>query len=679
MRKVLWLWGSAMMFAGSVFGVESIVVGNQPTKMIVETLASTTPGKAGIVLTRDVQLPAFERGVYYRPWGSGPAVGNRVEAVAFRSLADLQAYTPSATRKGHNSIQEGQFMLLELKDGRYLALLPMTSDVVNGQFFVEDETLRLKTRSLGTEVVKGDLPLVIWAYGRSPYAATQAVWKQVFDSGFVAAQPRSSKAFPEEPYGYLGWCSWEFYKTNISEKILTDAVHTIEDCGAPIRWFMVDNGYLNQKKSMLINFPPDGEKFPNGWKAITSLKHPDRIKWMGVWRNMSGFMQGISPQHTMTDIADQIMVRGRRALPKDNPAGARAFYEKMVLDSKESGFDFTKVDFQSRMPDFYTGTANAIRASRYNNEALEEATKKYGIPLLNCIAQPNVNSLQTKYSALTRSSPDYNQSDKNKNKCNTYQSFANHLWMGQTVWGDLDMFHSHDERDAKPMAIARAISGGPVYISDEPSKITPDILIPLAFEDGKLLRTAAPATLLPESFFIHPFRAGNVFRVVAPMGDGVAAIALFNFSEGGKALSASFSAADYPYAGELLQPAEAWTQPEEGLLVYDQEKMTVFPMAGNFSTEIANFSAKLYLLYPKAKGWAVIGRTDKYLPAAAVEIQSVSDHEVRFTLEESGPLMVWSDKGAPKMKGASFKSVGDNLYLADLPVKEGVREMILTR
>ena len=76
--------------------------------------------------------------------------------------------------------------------------------------------------------------------------------------------------------------------------------------------------------------------------------------------------------------------------------------------------------------------------------------------------------------------------------------------MGQTVWGDLDMFHTHDERDVKPMTIARAISGGPVYISDEPSKIVPEMLIPFAYEDGKLLRTAAPATLCPRaSLFTH--------------------------------------------------------------------------------------------------------------------------------------------------------------------------------
>ena len=78
-------------------------------------------------------------------------------------------------------------------------------------------------------------------------------------------------------------------------------------------------------------------------------------------------------------------------------------------------------------------TADPVGAMRQNNEALEEATRSMGIPMLNCIAQPNVNSLQTKYSSLTRTSPDYNQKNKDKNKCNTYQSFANHLWMGQTV------------------------------------------------------------------------------------------------------------------------------------------------------------------------------------------------------------------------------------------------------
>lgn len=670
------------VLSASALLAQTIQITSEPTGFIIEKDVDLQPDKNGVVLTHEVLLPAFEQGAYYRPFSGGVAVGNRVEAIAFDTLVDLQSYKPSKTRLKHNSVQNGQFILLQINEGTYLSIIPMLSSEVSSEFYMQKGELVLKSSTFGTEDVKGDVPLLIWAYGDSPYAATNTAWKQVIESGFVAADWRSNKEFPVEPYGYLGWCSWEFYKTKISAKILVDAVHTIEANDAPIRWLMVDNGYLTQKKSQIVNFTPVVKKFPNGWEELTSLKNPDGIKWMGVWRNMLGFMGAISPEHTMTDLTPNLMtsINKKTMLPKDNAAGAEAFYDKMVKDSKDSGFDFTKVDFQSRMPDYYKGTANAVRATRFNNEALEEATKKYDMPLLNCIAQPNINSFQTRYSAVTRSSPDYNQADKDKNKCNTYQSFANHLWMSQTVWGDLDMFHTHDERDVQSMSIARAISGGPVYISDEPNKIVAEMLIPFAYEDGLLLRTQAPATLLPESFFIHPFRDAEVFRVIAPLEDNVAAIALFNFSEAGKRLSSSISAKDYPYAGELLQPTDGpWAQPEEGLLVYDQAAQSVVSLDQELSSEVDSFGAKLLLLYPKTQGWAVIGRTDKYLPSAAVKVKSVSKDQVVFTLHESGPLAIWSDQGAPKLKGATFKSIGNHLYLADLPIESGVKELTVTR
>jgi len=667
-----------------------IVVTGDNTGMIVESLSEAKPDKDGIVLSREVKVPAFSRGAYYRPFSGGVARGNRVEAVAFKSIADLQGYKPSKTRAKHNHVQQGQFVLLELKDGRYLALLPMTSEDVHGQFFVEGGKLLVKTGPYGTDSVDGEIPLVIWAYGKSPYAATQAVWKQVFESGHVAGKPRSGKAFPEEPYGYLGWCSWEHYKRNISEKVITDAVHSLEASAAPFRWVMVDDGYFTEKGRKLVSLEPDKKKFPKGWGPVTALKNDSQIKWIGIWRNMLGYMEGVSPDHTMDDLADQLvpgkvkaprsLVKGAYMVPAESAEGAKALHDKMARDAKDSGFDFTKVDFQTKAFDLYRGMGNAAKASQYQNAALEEACRAHGLPLLNCISQPNINSLQFSHSVLARSSPDYNQADKDKNKCNTYQSFANHLWLSQTVWGDLDMFHSHDERDIKPMAIARAISGGPVYISDEPSKINPEVLIPFAYQDGKLLRTAAPATLLPESFFIHPFRDDQVFRVVAPMEDGVAAIALFNFTEGGKELKAGFTEEDYGHAGELLMPSPgAWPIPEGGLLVYDRETQSVVELGKGYSTEVGDFDAGLFLLYPNTHGWAVIGRSDKYLPAAAVKVGSVSDEQVSFTLKESGPLMVWSKKGDPKMEGAVFEEVGENLYRADLPIAEGAKEITLRR
>ncbi|MGJ8691855.1 MAG: Sip1-related alpha-galactosidase [Thalassotalea sp.] len=674
-------------FSAPALQATPIVITGKETGSIIENIKKVTPDAAGMVITREVQLPSFKQGAYYRPFSEssargGAARGNRVEAVAFKSINELQNYQPSTTRKEHNNVQQGQFMLLELKNGRYLALLPMASEKVYGQFFVENNKLLLKTGNFGTTPIEGKIPLIIWAYGDSPYAATEMVWQQVFASEFVAAQPRASKVYPEQPYGYLGWCSWEHYKKNISETIITDAFHTLEKSGAPIRWVMVDDGYLDAKGAKLLSFGVDKKKFPNGWQPIIELKKEEKIKWVGIWRNFGGYMGGVSAGHRMDDLTPYLAKTKKKdtVLPNGTAQGAKAFYDNMVADTKDNGFDFIKVDFQTRTFDHYKGTPDPVAAMRYNNEALENATHEMDVPLLNCIAQPNINSLQTKHSALTRSSPDYNQTDKNKNKSNTYQSFANHLWMAQTVWGDLDMFHTHDKRDVNPMAIARAISGGPVYISDEPSKVIPDVLYPFAYEDGKLLRTAAPATLLPESFFIHPFRDEQVFRVVAPLQDRVAAIALFNFSESGNTLTSSFTTKDYRHAGELLQPNTGqWAMPKEGVLVYDREKHSVINLDDKFSTKIANFDAKLFLLYPKTQGWAVIGRTDKYLPAAAVKIQSVSPKQITFTLAESGPLMIWSANGKPTMAGAIFKAIGNGLYLADLKVAKGSRELTVKR
>ncbi|CAA6691842.1 MULTISPECIES: Sip1-related alpha-galactosidase [unclassified Lentimonas] len=673
----------------STLTAEPIVVSGNPTGLIVENLNAAKSDNAGIVLSREVTLPAFKHGVYYRPYSGGVARGNRVEGVAFDSIADLQAYKPSKTRKGHNSVQQGQYVLLELTDGRYLGLLPMTSPKVYGQFYVEGGKLLLKTGNYGTDTIDGEIPLVIWAYGNSPYEATDKVWDQVFESGYVSAHPRADKTFPEEPYGYLGWCSWEHYKRNISEKIIKDAIGILEDSEAPFRWAMVDDGYFTESGRKLVSMEPNAKKFPNGWGPVTSLKNEDGIKWIGIWRNMLGYMEGIHPDNTLPEMKGQLvkgkvtkprsLVKGAYMVPAETPEGAKALHDMMARDAVESGFDFTKVDFQTKCFDLYGGLGNAVRSSQYNNAALEAACHENGLPLLNCISQPNINSLQFSYSAVSRSSPDYNQKDKDKNKCNTYQSFANHLWMGQAVWGDLDMFHSHDERDVKPMIIARAISGGPVYISDEPSKINPDVLIPFAYEDGKLLRTSAPATLLPESFFIHPFRDDHVFRVVAPMEEGVAAIALFNFTESGKTLKSGFTAADYGYAGELLPNGSNWTAPAEGLVVYDRETKSAVELGKGLSTEVSQFDAKLFLLYPKTKGWVVIGRADKYLPAVAVDVQSATENHISFTLKESGPLLIWSEQGTPKMNGASFKPVGDNLYLADLPIEAGAREVTVTR
>lgn len=348
--------------------------------------------------------------------------------------------------------------------------------------------------TFGTEAVSGSLPMPAWAYGASPYEATHLAWKQAIESGFVEADWRHRKPYPE-PYEYLGWCSWEHFKWDINEENLTRSIRQLEAYQAPFRWIIVDDGYLHHKDRQILSWTPDRAKFPNGWAPITAMKHPDRITWMGVWRNVLGYMRGVSPEHKFDSMREHLVPHespeGLMHLPDGSPEAAKAFYDAMVEDSKESGFDFTKVDFQSRAFDNYAGRPNPVRAMRANNEALENACHRTGIYLLNCIAQTAVNSFRTRYSAVSRNSEDYVWDNPVRNRRSAFQGFANNLWMGQTVWGDFDEFHSHTE-DAQLMALIRAISGGPVYTSDEPARIVPDVLTGCCARDGRLFRTLAP-------------------------------------------------------------------------------------------------------------------------------------------------------------------------------------------
>ena len=122
---------------------EQISIDAQPEKFVIAKGVDQKPDTKGFVLSREVVLPAFEAGANYRPFSGGGPRGNRVEAVAFKSIFELQAYKPSQTWKGHTNVQQGQFILLKLSDEEYFALLPMLSPDVYGQFFVEQSELLL--------------------------------------------------------------------------------------------------------------------------------------------------------------------------------------------------------------------------------------------------------------------------------------------------------------------------------------------------------------------------------------------------------------------------------------------------------------------------------------------------------------------------------------------------------
>ncbi|HAX94719.1 MAG TPA: hypothetical protein DCY25_12440, partial [Bacteroidales bacterium] len=109
-------------------------------------------------------------------------------------------------------------------------------------------------------------------------------------------------------------------------------------------------------------------------------------------------------------------------------------------------------------------------------------------------------------------------------------------WMGEVVLPDWDMFQSGLEGGASTFhAAARAISGGPVYCTDECGKEDFDILRKLSLSDGTIPLCCGYARLCRDSLFVDPGTDCKPVKIfnTNPAGSGV--IGVFNccWQEGG--------------------------------------------------------------------------------------------------------------------------------------------------
>ena len=118
------------------------------------------------------------------------------------------------------------------------------------------------------------------------------------------------------------------------------------------------------------------------------------------------------------------------------------------------------------------------------------------------------------------------------------------------------------------MAISKAMSGGPIYISDAATDFVPEHILPLCYNDGELIRASAPAVPLPECVFADPLKEAVPFRTIAPLPGGAASVCCYNLTESGQAVQAGVSAADYALKNAMVQPPEPVAMPEK--LVYLQ-------------------------------------------------------------------------------------------------------------
>lgn len=155
--------------------------------------------------------------------GRWPGDGNRVLPWFGRTspgnLLDSRP-NPSTAKPGDHAM----FALFHLKDGNFMAVLPVAApDSLAWLKLERDGTFFVEAGSLGTSPAKPQAVLAVTATDKDIYRACSAVWNKALSLPSIKGRtlPREKKIYPE-PFKYLGWCSWEQYKKNISSKLLEE-------------------------------------------------------------------------------------------------------------------------------------------------------------------------------------------------------------------------------------------------------------------------------------------------------------------------------------------------------------------------------------------------------------------------------------------------------------------------
>ncbi|WP_372798330.1 Sip1-related alpha-galactosidase [Pontiella sp.] len=645
----------------------------------------------GVLAEFPVALPAFERGAWF---GGGlgsnfkwPRLANQMtpwfvyDNDMSTLFAEPYAKNPCSTI-GKGAQSQAMFAFYQLESGEYLTLLTLCKDgVMSWLDTTESGEVSVVLGNFGTGAASGELPLLAWAKDADMYRSLYQAWTLAIQELEGSTDWRMNKTYPEA-FKYLGWCSWEHFRKNIDSDKLVQAAREIEGSGLPIRWFLVDDGFQVQQGTALKSFAANSKAFPDGWEPLLSMRKEDKIKWFGLWHSYMGLWQGIHKQNDFGPLNKDFIPFGKNLGPGGSKEGTQRFYDAFIGSVADYGFDFVKIDNQSLYNNKQKNVDSSVEINSWMSEALENAVKaRMPQGMINCMSQGTPQVLGTRYSPVSRVSIDYKLNDLAKAKAHIEQSYVCTLFQGQTVWPDHDMFHSSDPDCGELMAISKAMSGAPIYLSDNPTDFHDAFIRPLAYQDGELLRPLAPGAPLPDSVMMDVYKSGKAFRVIAPLANRCAAIVTYNlFHPGDQTIATEVTAADYAHASGMMQPYPGpWAIPQEGLVCFDWRKGSGQKLDKPYPVELNGFSDRLLLLAPIEKGWAVIGARDKYFSPVAVTGIDAQPDSLTVELVEGGPLVIWSAEGAPKAEGVEARDLGNGFLQYDLPVSKGRVKLTLKR
>ncbi len=455
------------------------------------------------------------------------------------------------------------------------------------------------------------------------------------------------KKYPEI-LEYLGWCSWDAMPCNANHNELIEKAKEFRQKNIPVRWGIIDDSWTeldgeNNTAVMhdrrLNSFKADPKQFPNGLEPVVKeLKKNYGLK-IGIWHPMVGYWLGFNPEGETAKQLAEVMTKtedGRTVIAPTLEASFKyhtVFYKYL----KQCGADFVKVDCQSSIDWFYKNLGTVGEMSENLLAGIEGAVGIYfGGDMINCMSMANESIWNHPNSLVTRCSNDYLPDNRQWFVKHIMQCSYNCYNYSGLLKGDWDMYWTEDSQGVKN-TVLRAVSGGPIYVSDKVGRSCAELLLPATLSDGRILRCNRNAMPTKECLTSDPRTSKSAFKLWNTTDNGYV-MAVYNLDAEENPVKDKLSVLDLPGSEDIPYAVYNYFT-KELVLLKDKTDFMELELSGYDDYRLFNI-AKV------SEGFALLGLTGKYISLATfTEIG-----KGKYILKNGGEVAFYSEKQPLEVK-----------------------------
>ncbi len=526
---------------------------------------------------------------------------------------------------------QGQFLLWEETDGHGI-LVPVLDGDFRACMCGSENGLALKASCGPSGTPSSEVALAVAAFGEDPY--------ETIKRGMSAAiqwmgrgKERTQKQVPEW-VELFGWNTWDAFYSDLNEEKMLKGLETFQEGGIVPGQMVIDEGWQDyDDDDYLTGYGVKENAFTDDSLRpfVQKAKNEYGVKLVGCWHTLFGELRGIDPEEPeFADLNPRLVVESGTeddtfGVPEMNRVPD--FFETYHSRLEEQSVDFVKVDFQGalyRMTWDECGRAEAAR--RWQNALQNSVEKHFDGQMLNCMCLTSDQTYHTHTSNVTRASDDFFPDRPETHPDHLRQCAYNSLWLEACTLPDWDMFHSQHPW-GRYHALARAVSGGPVYVSDKPGEHDFPLLQQLVAADNKILRADDPALPTRDILFRDPESTDRLLKVFSRNGT-IGLLGVFHPQ----------TLKDGSTIEEAVEASLVETVDGDRFAVHSATRgfIGVRQMDEGIDVSLAPGEADVLVFSPVNEGFAPVGLVDKLNPAAGVLSREDGENTVQLEIRGGG-------------------------------------------